>query len=328
MSIKKTLNFLFDHQLEQPRSILCFYAAWPIAALLIPMAVVDWLAGEFETVLVEIVGALIFFSVPFFFKSEHRYDLVRNAFSIVVFSGFLVTLFLRLDSPPGQMWLPLFPIFAYILLGDRTGHPMVIVMWLLFLLFAPFSELGLHNSVMLGCGLMISTVIANKYEWALHLYHARLSQLAEKDPVTGTANRRAILAYLDSLDYSPEPLALLMIDIDHFKQINDNYGHPAGDRALRQVGKQIEGLLRDDQRIGRWGGDEFVVVLPKVDAELSQHIGERLRIAVGETGGPSLSIGAAGRKQGEKLSALIHRADQALYRAKSEGRGRLILAVG
>lgn len=315
-----------QHELEQPRSILCFYAAWPLTLVVAVTALIDAMAGAWLLVCVELLAASVLALVPLFFKKEHQFRWVRRLLALVLLIGYIAILTTRADQLAGVMWLPMFPIFAYIALGARTAHPLVLVMWLLFLGFSPFSGLGLHDGVMLAAAMLTATLVANKYESALALYHARLSHLAEKDPVTEIANRRALLAYLDSFAFDPAPLSLLMLDIDHFKAINDTLGHSAGDRALRRVAKMIEGQLRDGQRIGRWGGDEFLVVLPAVDFQLAGEIAQRLHTNVRHFEVPNLSIGVATRGADESTSELIHRADLALIRAKSEGRNRLVLA--
>lgn len=317
---------LFAHQLEQPRSILCLYASWPLAIIALTVAMFDSAAAEWESVLLELVTAMALIVTPAFFKTEHRFKLVRLIFSALIFSGFLLVLLLRSDSPLGLVWLPVFPMLASFMLGQKTALAMLVAMWLCFLLLAPLEQLGVHLSVMLLCTMAVSTIIATIYEWALSMYHARLSHLIEKDPLTGIANRRAMLAHLDSLAFSEAPLATMMIDIDHFKQINDRDGHQLGDAVLMQVGSTIAAQLRGDQRGGRWGGDEFLLLLPGVDGELARQIGERLRQQLQRDGGPNLSIGVAVRQVGEDIHALVHRADQALYRAKSDGRNRISIA--
>ena len=114
-----------------------------------------------------------------------------------------------------------------------------------------------------------------------------------------------------------------MIDLDHFKQINDSKGHTAGDQVLKTIGMVIESQLRDQQRGGRWGGDEFLVILPQVNESLAQQVAARLHTKIQLADGPAISIGVATRRPGEDIHRVVHRADKALYQAKNEGRNQV-----
>ena len=168
--------------------------------------------------------------------------------------------------------------------------------------------------------------------------NAQLALLVNVDMLTGLPNRRSVDHELDqSLAVAKRyehPLSVLMIDIDAFKEINDRFGHAAGDAALRHVAAHIRSTLRDVDVPGRWAGDEFLVVLPHVDAEGAQVVAGRLNEAVanaplsidGESTEITLSIGVA-QWQGEPAKDLIHRADEALYVAKAEGRDRFFTSA-
>jgi diguanylate cyclase (GGDEF)-like protein len=161
-----------------------------------------------------------------------------------------------------------------------------------------------------------------------------MEQLATTDPLTGLANRRAmaleIEAALALAQRSGQPMALAMIDIDHFKHINDRHGHAAGDAALVRCSQLLQAHLRTADRLGRWGGEEFVLVTPLTRVSACMELAERLRATVAagafEHGATvTLSIGLAGYQPGDDLSSLLARADQALYRAKTLGRNRVEL---
>lgn len=130
------------------------------------------------------------------------------------------------------------------------------------------------------------------------------------------------------------PLALLFIDIDHFKRINDNYGHSVGDEALREVAGVLKASLRNIDMVFRYGGEEFLVLLSNTSSEVAAMVGERLRQAVhnlqvvfqGQALQMSISLGCATLQAGESADGLQQRADQALYQAKRNGRNRLNLA--
>jgi diguanylate cyclase (GGDEF)-like protein len=165
---------------------------------------------------------------------------------------------------------------------------------------------------------------------------AELHRLARTDPLTGTLNRLALDEEAQRLFRQAEEqaseLATLMIDADHFKAINDRFGHASGDRVLAALATCLGGHLRAPDVLGRAGGEEFLVLLPDTDAAGAGALAERMRERVarlhpvldGETQAITISIGVAARlPQDRHADALIHRADRALYAAKRAGRNRV-----
>jgi diguanylate cyclase (GGDEF)-like protein len=158
-------------------------------------------------------------------------------------------------------------------------------------------------------------------------------QMAETDQLTGIANRRRISAELEmeiaNSTKHGRPLAVAIFDIDHFKQINDRFGHHAGDEVLKRVATDAERELRSDDMLGRFGGEEFVIIFPGAGSNIALMVAERVRRTI-EAGGanPSVtvSIGVAEFAQGETAETILRRADEALYAAKADGRNMLRLA--
>jgi diguanylate cyclase (GGDEF)-like protein len=157
---------------------------------------------------------------------------------------------------------------------------------------------------------------------------------ATLDTLTGLPNRRTIMESLrERIEFVSigNPCAVLLLDIDHFKSINDTQGHQAGDRCLRTVGKIIASNIRHADRAGRIGGEEFVVLMPDTSSEMARTVGERLRAAIENAGihyasGEPLtaSIGVAVADISDTVDSLLARADRALYEAKRQGRNRVI----
>jgi len=150
------------------------------------------------------------------------------------------------------------------------------------------------------------------------------------DPLTGVPNRRFFeqrLAEEVGRLRRGTPAALALVDVDHFKQVNDRHGHPTGDAVLRRVAADLGGGLRDSDLLARWGGEEFAVLLPATGPGQAREIGERLRrrvAASGETPAVTVSIGLAPGVAGEGAAAWLERADRALYAAKAAGRDRVM----
>jgi two-component system, cell cycle response regulator len=159
----------------------------------------------------------------------------------------------------------------------------------------------------------------------------RLAAQAMTDELTGLANRRhgahALERAVALATRHGHALALARVDIDHFKDINDTYGHQAGDQVLAEVGRRLASALRGGDELARWGGDEFVIILPDTEREGALRAAERLRAAVGAAPVPvgegaadvTISVGWA-HWSGDTPDDLLARADRSLYQAKDTGR--------
>lgn len=163
-------------------------------------------------------------------------------------------------------------------------------------------------------------------------------RLATTDPLTGIMNRRAFTALatkeIARSNRYGHPLSMLLLDIDHFKAINDRRGHPAGDTVLAAMGRLLSTTIREADFTGRWGGEEFVVALTSTDEPGGRSAAERIRAAItrmevrdgtGELIPVTASIGLAVFEPADTLDALLNRADQAMYLAKSAGRNRVAM---
>ncbi len=168
----------------------------------------------------------------------------------------------------------------------------------------------------------------------------KLRDQASRDSLTGVSNRRAILEFLEEelvrADRNVQSTGVLMLDLDHFKSVNDALGHLAGDLVLQQVVRRLGSMLRAHDRLGRYGGEEFMIVVPAVDQAGLYELAERIRATVDAE--PfhaeaneiqiSLSIGAAISKSGDRSTTkLIATADEALYKAKNLGRNRVVCSI-
>jgi diguanylate cyclase (GGDEF)-like protein len=162
---------------------------------------------------------------------------------------------------------------------------------------------------------------------------------ATRDALTGAGNRSALEIAADReialARRNGQPCAILVIDIDHFKHINDQYGHSAGDRVLVDVAQHLYHSCRESDAVFRFGGEEFVVLLSQTDEHCAMAIAERIRTAIAAMTSVyqqqslhiTVSIGIAGLNHGESLQVWFERADQALYQAKQAGRNRVVRAA-
>lgn len=161
-----------------------------------------------------------------------------------------------------------------------------------------------------------------------------LQDLSIRDPLTGLSNRRffshAFNEELARISRKEADLSLIFADLDHFKRVNDSRGHHVGDEVLKATAAHLRACCRPYDIPARWGGEEFIILLPETDEQEAAHIAERIRASLQKGISPTIafpitiSIGVAQYRLGESLEALEERADQALYIAKQQGRNRVL----
>jgi diguanylate cyclase (GGDEF)-like protein len=196
---------------------------------------------------------------------------------------------------------------------------------------AVFVLLAVAVSILLGRVLETSNRRAFALERELH-------HEARTDTLTGLDNRRAMQergrVEMKRSTRSKTPVSVVLADLDHFKEVNDRYGHETGDTVLTKVAAALRAALRESDALGRWGGEEFMAVLPATDARGAAEVAERMRAAIAETTFEGLrerttiSLGVASSQglddPGMEWDLLLKEADQRLYRAKHEGRNRVV----
>ena len=245
-------------------------------------------------------------------------------------------------------WLPLCYAVAFFMLETRqaviaaTGTLVFLCFCAVLRARAPTSYASQDSALMINT-LMAHAVLVTCLTGLLWLKRvvnaqgeqaAQLNKLAVTDPLTGLANRRRALRQLEDLTRADEPRlapAVLLADLDYFKRINDQHGHEVGDRVLIAVAGALRAGTREADTISRWGGEEFLILLPRTAPGEALELAERLRarieslVILDHTLRPvpvTMSLGLALLAEGETGAAWLRRADEALYRAKAQGRNR------
>src|SRR5436190_16913634 len=207
--------------------------------------------------------------------------------------------------------------------------------------FATMSVFILTIGRCMFLGIFSSTMRQSLYQSGLELKQAykRIEELAELDELTGSFNRRCIMRMLDDeiarAHRSQTPCSIALIDLDWFKRINDAYGHPTGDEVLRTFAITVFANIRHIDKFGRYGGEEFLLVLPDTPGDGAANILERLRSIIGDLDWSAfssgmrvtISAGVATLGRNENPDTLLARADSALYLAKARGRNRIVSAA-
>lgn len=201
--------------------------------------------------------------------------------------------------------------------------------------YRPLQRVFLLNlSVSAAITLLVMWIIL----FAVNRFRRRLEEVAATDSLTGLLNRQAFGFVFDQAVHeaarSHKPLSALLLDVDYFKQINDSYGHGVGDQVLRKLAEQFTSVLRENDIVGRWGGEEFFILLRDCSRENAVTLAQKLRSLLASqpllASHPQLqvtiSLGVVEHRSGESLGQLFERADKALYQAKSAGRDRIEVA--
>lgn len=241
-----------------------------------------------------------------------------------------------------------FPV-AFVVFGTRRGLQVSLLIYLAFIgLYGnviidtllgrgsdPAAPVALSMAVTYAVLITMIRLLASRLE-QLTTEHARADMLAEQattDPLTGIANRRRLDDELGRLTAQSrrygQPLSVVLIDLDLFKAVNDHYGHEIGDQVLIETVRRLAATVRDADLLGRWGGEEFLLLAPNTDHAAANALAERCRQAIAEAPMPSAgevtaSFGVATHAADDDSRSLMRRADLALYTAKAEGRDRVI----
>lgn len=240
------------------------------------------------------------------------------------------------------MWITLLPPVSFFLLGRRAGAWICAAVFLYVIVFV-YLRLPHWPAVEPGLGTWLNTVEILTAHWFLfRLYEksraeafAELEHLSETDKLTGLLNRSRLddmlQQELQRYERTGQPFSLVLCDVDHFKRINDEYGHLTGDEILRNIAAFLREHMRSIDFCGRWGGEEFLIICPDTPGEAANAIIDRLREAARRDGlaeniPVTLSFGIATPAPEETAEQLLQRTDRALYEAKRTGRDRVVVA--
>lgn len=256
-----------------------------------------------------------------FFSPEPDWSEIESAYWVLAFVMVLVYLSF---SPRQGLWVGLGVVGLTLVLGLlRFGGE-----WASseFLSFLPSETrlLAMAGLLYLLAAVKDHLARANRQVEEMHT-------LARTDPLTGLPNRLALSERLEAEIQSPHGLFLALLDVDHFKQINDRHGHATGDAVLKEVARRLQAGLREGDVLGRWGGEEFMILLREESLQNVLAALERMRESIAfwpfeGVGAVSASFGVAEAQFGDTVHGLLERADQALYQAKRMGRNRVELA--
>lgn len=256
---------------------------------------------------------------------------------LAYFIGIMATIAIYILGAPGIYWF--YPAtVANFFLVDRRQALAIALLSLLAVLIGGGATASLANVASFSVTALVSVLLTYAFAYRTAIQHRQLETLATKDALTGVFNRRSLLDELkrvrNALIREHRDYGILVLDLDHFKSINDHHGHAAGDRVLIDVAQLLEQDVRKDDRLFRYGGEEFVVLVQQTTRENLEAMAEHLRAIIEQQirtpdGKPVMaSIGSAVLDQDESIEAWFARADAALYTAKNAGRNQALIDPG
>ena len=300
-----------------------------------------------------ITASIIYFAAYRIHRLQKDYSISA---AVIVYSLHGLMIFLVYSGgveSTGPLWIFLVPPVSLFLHGLKRGLIEVSIFLAItsLIFFLPpdaFSRASYASAFELRLILAFMTVtfLSACYEYSIQQSYndtlqasRRYEHLARTDPLTKLCNRRGALTIMQQeqrrMTRNQQPMSIILCDVDHFKKVNDQYGHDAGDTVLVRLGEIFITLVREQDTVARWGGEEFLFILPQTSAQnaaiLAQKIHLALRdqtISVGEVGiAIAVSMGVAETKGDQAIDEIIKRADNYLYEAKDSGRNQTMPAA-
>lgn len=297
-----------------------------------PFAVLRYLQGEWTAAIIDTIIIGGFLVLGIYVYRTRRVRLASIALSVLCMGGVIATVYLI--GPHQVYWAYPALMAVFYLIRPRVAAVLAALTVVALLpALLPLTDTHITTTVIIT--ILVTSSFAFAFALITNRQREQLMHLATKDSLTGAGNRRALdtkLAELvNAFRRSGEPSSIILLDLDHFKKVNDVYGHAAGDQILKSLTEIINLRIRVTDSLYRIGGEEFVVVLDGQDLHRAAHLAEQLRTLVDANElvpdrSVTISLGVAELKAGESPNDWLHRADEALYRAKDAGRNSTSLS--
>lgn len=297
-----------------------------------PFAVMRFMNGEYLAGAIDLVIVVGLVTLGTFVYRTRKVRFVSIALSVLCISGVVSSVYI--SGPQQVLWAYPALMAVFYLVKPRES-----IVFALALVAALIPRLLPEQNDFQTTTIFITIVVMSSFAYAFSIVTNRqrnlLIRLATKDPLTGAGNRRALENKMDEVvaahSRNRAPSSLIILDLDHFKAVNDAHGHATGDQILRSITEIVNLRIRVTDSIYRIGGEEFVVVLEAQDIAGAAHLAEQLRTIVEANElvpdrAVTISLGVAEIRYKETSSDWLHRADEALYQAKRAGRNTTSLA--
>ncbi len=296
-------------------------------------AYLDLTEGDLVMAFMEVLVGAVLLLNPFVAKKYRNLNLMATVSLFLISAIFVIAVFDELPEDKSSLiWVNVVPALAFFIKGRKGIYWSLGFLWI-HLTLVLSRNLNVDKDLLDAyLSYMVIVVVFYFYAWMSERYRSVWESLARVDGLTGVLSRTAFEEVMNreierARRYG-EKLSLILFDIDNFKSINDSYGHLFGDKVLRKVADTVRMNLRSTDLVARWGGEEFVILLPRTAREEAVTVAEKLRKSVQNLGlGNKVSItasfGVAELRDGDDSVRLILKADKALYSAKRNGKNRV-----
>ena len=323
----------FDEYMAHNRKVAYRYVLMLIAVMLAPIDAHNFYTGKYIPAVAGLV-VLFLFLINIVMLSRDK-DPFLSPPSVLLMTLALVLMSMVYGQSYNLYWIYPLLVALPVLLKTRVSVWLGIVVGIVVTPFV-LLRFNTNTAIIVFLSMAHTWLISAWLMFAASQQSRRLSELAVTDPLTGAFNRRHMQrevkqAYLTYQRYQ-RPATLLLLDVDYFKRVNDEFGHDVGDRALCTIVDMIKDRLRMMDHVFRYGGEEFVVLLMETDESHAIHVAEELRSQIERTnivprGNITVSIGVCDVLQADSIDHWQNQCDRALYQAKAEGRNRVVIAT-
>jgi len=299
---------------------------------ILPFTVLRYMEGAWAAAIVDTIIMLAFIGLGIYIFRTRRVQAASIVISCFCIAGVISTVYII--GPEQVYWV--YPALMAVFYLVRPRIALVLAMVSVAVLLPHMvGNMDFHSTTTVLVTIAVMSSFAFAFSRITNRQREQLMQLATKDPLTGAGNRRGLDVKLNDVvnnhNRNGMTASMLLLDLDHFKKVNDVHGHAIGDQILKRVTEIINLRIRVTDSLYRIGGEEFVVVLESQDAERASHLAEQLRtlIHVNELVPDqpvTISLGVAELTKDETVSSWLGRADEALYRAKRAGRNTMSIA--
>ena len=297
-----------------------------------PFMVMRYMRGEWTAAIVDTVIVLGLTGLGTYVYKTRHVRFASIAIACVCIFGVISTVYLI--GPHQVYWVYPALMAVFYLVRPRVA---IVLASITVVALVPelIGNIDNHSTITVLITIVVMSAFAFAFALITNLQRVQLMQLATKDPLTGAGNRRGLDSKLNDIVNSYKRNAalasMLLLDLDHFKKVNDVHGHAVGDQILKRITEIINLRIRVTDSLYRVGGEEFVVVLEGQNLERATHLSEQLRTLVeanelAPDQSVTISVGVAALREDETPNDWMHRADEALYRAKHSGRNNTKIA--
>ncbi len=324
----------FEAHMARNRKVAYRYVLMAIAVMLAPIDAHNFYSGNYLPALAGFF-VLVLFLWNIYLLTREREPFLSPP-TVLLMTLALVLMSLVYGQTYNLYWIYPLLVALPVLLKTRVSVWLGVVVGVIVTPFV-FYRFDTSTAIIVCLSMAHTWLISAWLMYAVSEQSRRLNELAVTDPLTGAFNRRHLQAEAQRVFQTykryDRPSTLLLVDVDHFKQVNDDFGHEAGDRALCGIVDMIQNRLRVMDHVFRYGGEEFIVMLAEADQAKAGHVAEEIRSAVSESRllrerQITVSIGVCDVTQAESVDEWLKRCDRALYSAKEQGRDRVVIADG